>query len=257
MCLFTKKALKVAQKSTLLSLKILYTQHVFEGLSIQIFVFPTRLRGQIQQQSRDISEGPVPSTTSQRGDTHSCPLGGTLVEFFFFLKKEQTKEIKNTYIFWFLWSSLTGLTNMMIEKVGFVIVQNAGPWRASLCIWWHHQALAPPAAEPTLAEPAVLLPHLQKLHRFWVVLHVSEWGCVFVGYCSATALQLWSHVERRLINIREDPVRDAATVCVPRQPVLGPALSLVPVLSVNQQDGEIYHVEVRQDVGESWGKRVN
>lgn len=74
---------------------------------------------------------------------------------------------------------------------------------------------------------------------------------MFEGYSSVVAPQLWSYIKPQLINIRENPIWDTATVCVPCQAVLGPALSLIPVLSVNQQDGEIYDVEVWQDMGES------
>lgn len=79
---------------------------------------------------------------------------------------------------------------------------------------------------------------------------------MFEGYCSVVVLQLWCHLKPQLINIREDPIRDTAAVCVPRQAVLSPALSLIPVLSVNQQDGKIYNVEVRQDMGESWEREL-
>ena len=61
--------------------------------------------------------------------------------------------------------------------------------------------------------------------------------------------QFWSRSTRLLscsVDIREDPVGDTSTVGVPRQSVFGPALSLIAVLSVNQQHGEIYDVEVRQ-----------
>lgn len=50
------------------------------------------------------------------------------------------------------------------------------------------------------------------------------------------------------VYVWEDPVRDASAVGVPCKSILGPALSLVPVLSVNQQDGKINYVEVRQEM---------
>lgn len=59
---------------------------------------------------------------------------------------------------------------------------------------------------------------------------------------------LSTHLLSCSVDIREDPVRDTATVGVPRQSVFGPTLSLVTGLSVNQQDGEIYDIEVRQNM---------
>lgn len=55
----------------------------------------------------------------------------------------------------------------------------------------------------------------------------------------------------QLVDIGEDPVGDTSTVGVPRQSVFGPTLSLITSLPVNQQDGEIYDIEVRQKMWES------
>lgn len=47
-----------------------------------------------------------------------------------------------------------------------------------------------------------------------------------------------------LVHIRDDPVGHSFAVCVPGQAVLGPALPLVSVLTVDQQDGEVNDVKI-------------
>lgn len=68
----------------------------------------------------------------------------------------------------------------------------------------------------------------------------------------------WRSCSRSLlassVYIREDPIGDTSTVGLPCQSVLGPTLSLIAVLSVDQQDGEIYDVEVRQQMWEAYSK---
>lgn len=56
------------------------------------------------------------------------------------------------------------------------------------------------------------------------------------------------------VYIREDPVGDASTVGVPCLSIFAPTLSFITGFPVNQQHGEIYDVEVRQKVGESYRK---
>lgn len=50
------------------------------------------------------------------------------------------------------------------------------------------------------------------------------------------------------VNVRKDPIGDAAAVGVPRQSIFGFALPLIARLSVNQQDGEVDDVEIRQNM---------
>lgn len=51
-----------------------------------------------------------------------------------------------------------------------------------------------------------------------------------------------------LVNIGKYPVRDLFAVVLPGLSIFEAALPLVPRLSVNQQDGEVRDVEVRQEM---------
>lgn len=56
-----------------------------------------------------------------------------------------------------------------------------------------------------------------------------------------------------LVNVRKDAVGHAPAVLLPGQPVLLPALVLVSGLSVDQQQGEVDHIEIGQNVIKAWG----
>ena len=64
--------------------------------------------------------------------------------------------------------------------------------------------------------------------------------------------ELTEHLLSSSVYVREDPVRHTSTVCVPRQAIFGPTLSFVPVFSVDQQDGKVDNIKVRQKMGESY-----
>lgn len=51
------------------------------------------------------------------------------------------------------------------------------------------------------------------------------------------------------VDIREDPVRDAAAIFVPCQTILSQALMFIPSFSVDQKQSEVEYVEIRQGVG--------
>ena len=55
-------------------------------------------------------------------------------------------------------------------------------------------------------------------------------------------VQVWS------VDVRDDPVGNPSAVGVPGQAVFGSALPLVSRLPMDQQDGEINDVEIRQNV---------
>jgi len=67
--------------------------------------------------------------------------------------------------------------------------------------------------------------------------------------------ELIEHSRSSSVYVREDPVRYTSTVCVPGQTIFGPTLSFIPCFPVDQQDGKIHNIKVRQKMGESTWQR--
>lgn len=57
------------------------------------------------------------------------------------------------------------------------------------------------------------------------------------------------------VDAGEYAVGDSLAVLLPRQAILLPTVVLVTGFPVHQQDGEINHIEIRQNVIETWGKQ--
>lgn len=68
--------------------------------------------------------------------------------------------------------------------------------------------------------------------------------------CSQQSVGRSEHISS-LINVRDYSVGHSSAVRVPGQSVFGSALFLISGLSVDEQNGEIYDIEVRQNMQHS------
>lgn len=92
----------------------------------------------------------------------------------------------------------------------------------------------------------------QRPSAWWFRIHPSTVQSESGLTVMPKAHVFYPHVFICSVYVREDPVGDAATVGIPRESIFGPTLSLIAVLSVNQQDGEVDDIEIRQNVWESY-----
>lgn len=72
------------------------------------------------------------------------------------------------------------------------------------------------------------------------------------------SVTVWVQLLCTSVYIRKDPVGDTSAVGVPCNSIFVPALSLITGFSMNQQDGEIYNIEIRQEMCKTYGeKKIN
>lgn len=93
--------------------------------------------------------------------------------------------------------------------------------------------------------------NIQILSVQWKKIHFG----FFFFFCK-WKIELQEYLEgarAESVDVGEYAVGDSLAVLFPRQAILLPTVVLIAGFPVHQQDGEINHIEIRQNVIETWG----